>query len=247
IHIVTGPNMAGKSTYMRQVGLIVLMAQIGSFVPCDKAEIGVADRIFTRVGAVDDITLGLSTFMVEMVETSVILHNATRRSLILLDEVGRGTGTSDGISIAWAVTAYIHDSVGARTLFATHFLELTRMANQFARTKNFHVSASERGSDIVFTHRLRPGSTSRSFGVEVARLAGLPDSVVSHAARILESQDTGKSFSAPKKKTQQLSLLSDIVTSPVEDRLRAVAPDELTPKKALELLYELKEMLDEKK
>ena len=246
VHIITGPNMSGKSTYMRQVALVVLMAQVGSFVPCEKAEIGVADRIFTRVGAVDDITLGLSTFMVEMIETSVILHNATRRSLILLDEVGRGTGTSDGISIAWAVTEYIHERLGARTLFATHFLELTRMAEAHQRIQNFYVSAYEKGKDIVFTHKVHKGSADRSFGVEVARLAGLPSSVVQRAGEILSSRPDAEQITPPKKKTQQLSLLPEIIPSPIEERLRSINPDEFTPRKALEMLYELKGMMEKK-
>ncbi|MEW6203650.1 MAG: DNA mismatch repair protein MutS [bacterium] len=247
VHIITGPNMSGKSTYMRQVALVVLMAQVGSFVPCEKAEIGVADRIFTRVGAVDDITLGLSTFMVEMIETSVILHNATRRSLILLDEVGRGTGTSDGISIAWAVTEYIHERLGARTLFATHFLELTGMAELHQRIQNFYVSAYEKGKDIVFTHKVHKGSADRSFGVEVARLAGLPSSVVQRAADILNARPDGGQITPPKKKTQQLSLLPEIIPSPVEERLSGINPDELTPRKALELLYEMKMLMEKGK
>ncbi len=247
IHIITGPNMSGKSTYMRQTALIVLMAQMGSFVPCRSAEIGVVDRIFTRVGAVDDITLGLSTFMVEMVETSVILNNATKRSLILLDEVGRGTSTSDGISIAWAVTEYIHERIGAKTLFATHFNELTQLAERFDRIENLHVSAYERGKEIVFTHKLREGSTDRSFGVEVARLAGLPASVIHRASEVLAAQDTSRRINAPDTKTSQLSLLQDQSPDRIEATLRNVNPDELTPKKALDLVFQLIEMLDENK
>ncbi|MEW5944765.1 MAG: DNA mismatch repair protein MutS [bacterium] len=246
IHVITGPNMSGKSTYMRQIALVVLMAQIGSFVPCASAEIGVADRIFTRVGAVDDITLGLSTFMVEMLETASILHNATRRSLVLLDEVGRGTGTSDGISIAWAVTEYIHERTGARTLFATHFLELTAMAEKFPRIHNFHTSAYEKGAEIVFTHKVRRGSASRSFGVEVARMAALPKEVIRRAGAMLETGAEAARASAPKKQTAQLSLFPEPSPSAVEEKLREINPDELTPKKALELLYELKNTLDEK-
>ncbi|MFA6448225.1 MAG: DNA mismatch repair protein MutS [bacterium] len=246
IHIITGPNMSGKSTYMRQVGLIVLMAQMGSFTPCRSAEIGVVDRIFTRVGAVDDITLGLSTFMVEMVETSVILNNATKRSLILLDEVGRGTSTSDGVSIAWAVTEYLHERIGAKTLFATHFNELTQLADRFDRIMNMHVSAYEKGKEVVFTHKLREGSTDRSFGVEVARLAGLPQSVIRRAAEVLAAQDTSKEIRPPDMKTAQLSLLPD-QPGRVEEVLRNVNADEMTPKKALDLVFQLIEMLDENK
>ncbi len=247
IHIITGPNMSGKSTYMRQTALIVLMAQAGSFVPCASAEIGVVDRIFTRVGAVDDIALGLSTFMVEMVETSVILNNATKRSLILLDEVGRGTSTSDGISIAWAVTEYLHERVGAKTLFATHFNELTQLADRFERIENLHVTAQERGREVVFTHKLRPGSTDRSFGVEVARLAGLPGSVIRRATDVLAAMDTAKEIKPPEMKTAQLSLIADGTPGRIESELRNVNPDDLTPKKALDLVYRLLEILEENK
>lgn len=245
IHIITGPNMSGKSTYMRQVALIVLLAQVGSFVPCRSAEIGVVDRIFTRVGAVDDITLGLSTFMVEMVETSVILNNATKRSLILLDEVGRGTSTADGISIAWAVAEYIHERIGAKTLFATHFNELTQMAEKFERIENHHVSAYEKGHDVVFTHKVRPGSTDRSFGVEVAKLAGLPGSVIRRAMEVLASRDDAREISVPQARAAQMSLVEDQPPGRIEELLRNVNLDELTPKKALDILFRLKEIMEE--
>jgi DNA mismatch repair protein MutS len=245
IHIITGPNMSGKSTYMRQVALIVMMAQIGSFVPAESAEIGVVDRIFTRVGAVDDITLGLSTFMVEMVETSVILNNATKRSLILLDEVGRGTSTSDGVSIAWSVAEYIHDRIGAKTLFATHFNELTHMADRFERIENQHVSAYEKGHDIVFTHKVRPGSTDRSFGVEVAKLAGLPESVIRRAMEALAAQGGAREIEMTEPRAAQLSLVADQPPSRIEELLRNADAEELTPKKALDLVFQLKEIIVE--
>ena len=245
VHIVTGPNMAGKSTYMRQVALIVLMAQAGSFVPAARAEIGAVDRIFTRVGAVDDITLGLSTFMVEMIETSVILNSAGKRSLVLLDEVGRGTGTTDGVSIAWAVTEYLHDRIGALTLFATHFNELTQIADRLSRVKNYHVSAQEKQGGIVFTHRVMPGSTDRSFGVEVARLAGLPGEVIERAGDVLTAQGGETAIKPPPKKAVQMMLIGDTGPSAVEERLRQVAPDSLSPRKALDILYELRDLLDE--
>ncbi|HOX29273.1 MAG TPA: DNA mismatch repair protein MutS, partial [bacterium] len=197
------------------------------------------------VKAVDDITLGLSTFMVEMVETSVILNNATKRSLILLDEVGRGTSTSDGVSIAWAVTEYIHERIGARTLFATHFNELTRMAERFGRIENHHVSAHEKGREVVFTHKLRPGGTDRSFGVEVARLAGLPGSVIGRAMEVLAAHEDHREVNVPDARTAQLSLIPDKPPSRVEELLRSVAPEDVTPKKALDILYRLKEMLEE--
>ncbi len=245
IDIITGPNMSGKSTYMRQVALIVLLAQMGSFVPCESAEIGVVDRIFTRVGAVDDIALGLSTFMVEMVETSLILNNATRASLVLLDEVGRGTGTSDGVGIAWAVVEYLHDRIGCKTLFATHFNEMTRMAESCQRVSNLHVSAVEKNGGIVFTHKLREGGTDRSFGVEVARMAGVPGSVIRRASEITSDSGLIEAVSVPQKKTSQLSLIPDQPPSRIEEILRGVNPDEISPRKALDLVFRLIEMLDE--
>lgn len=244
VHIITGPNMSGKSTYMRQTALIVLMAQIGSYVPCARAEIGVVDRIFTRVGAVDDIALGLSTFMVEMIETSVILHNATRDSLILLDEVGRGTSTSDGVAIAWAATEYIHDRIGAKTLFATHFNELTAMAGRYPRLRNYHVSAREKGADIIFTHKLCEGGTDRSFGVEVAKLAGVPKQVITRALEIMSDGNATRTEAPPTAAPIQLTLLSPVVESRVEAALKNIDPDTLTPKSALETLYRMKEMME---
>lgn len=246
VHIITGPNMAGKSTYMRQVALITLMAQIGCYVPAASAEIGVVDRIFTRVGAVDDIALGLSTFMVEMIETSVILHNASRRSLILLDEVGRGTSTVDGVGIAWAVAEFIHNRIGAKTLFATHFNELTAMEASYPRIRNFHVSAREKGADILFTHKLCAGSTDRSFGVEVAKLAGIPQDVVARAAEIMNTNGRGAAVvPAPPPGPIQLTLLSPVVESRVEAALKGIDPDALTPKKALDTLYSLIDLMNQ--
>ncbi|MCP9472537.1 MAG: DNA mismatch repair protein MutS [Nitrospira sp.] len=194
--ILTGPNMAGKSTYLRQVALIVLMAQLGSFVPATSAHIGVVDRIFTRVGASDNLSGGLSTFMVEMVETAHILNNATRRSLILLDEIGRGTSTYDGLSIAWAVAEYIHDrgKLGARTLFATHYHELAQLALQREGIKNYRVAVQERDGDVIFLHKIIEGGADRSYGIHVAKLAGLPDCVIERATAILsqlEEPETG--------------------------------------------------------
>lgn len=183
--ILTGPNMSGKSSYMRQIGLIVLMAQIGSFVPAESAQIGITDRIFTRVGAVDDIATGQSTFMVEMMETSNILHHATRRSLILLDEIGRGTSTFDGVSIAWSVSEYIAREITARTLFATHYHELNRLSEQIPGVQNYQVSVQENSDGIVFLHKVVPGGADRSYGIEVARLAGLPTQVLTRARELL--------------------------------------------------------------
>jgi DNA mismatch repair protein MutS len=194
IVILTGPNMAGKSTYVRQVGVIAVMAHIGSFVPAAEAEIGLLDRVFTRVGASDDITRGRSTFMVEMQETANILHNATPRSLIILDEIGRGTSTFDGISIAWAVAEYLHNTEGvrAKTLFATHYHELTDLAATLPGVRNCNVLVSERNDQIAFLRRIVPGSADKSYGIQVARLAGLPAEVIERAKEILANLEEGE-------------------------------------------------------
>jgi len=189
--ILTGPNMAGKSTVLRQIGLIVLMAQMGSFVPADAAEIGVVDRLFTRVGASDNLVRGQSTFMVEMSETSAILHSATSRSLVLLDEIGRGTSTYDGVSIAWAVTEHLHDSTGCKTVFATHYHELTQLPETLTGARNFNVRVREVGDQVLFLHALDPGGADRSYGIEVGRLAGLPDAVVKRARTLLRQLEGG--------------------------------------------------------
>jgi DNA mismatch repair protein MutS len=189
--LVTGPNMAGKSTILRQIGLCVLLAQIGSFVPAASARIGVVDRLFTRVGASDNLARGQSTFMVEMSETSAILHNATGRSLVLLDEIGRGTSTYDGVAIAWAVTEHLHDRVGCRTMFATHYHELMQLPETLAHARNFNVAVREIDNGIVFLHRLEPGGTDRSYGIHVAELAGLPSAVVLRARAVLGTLETG--------------------------------------------------------
>jgi DNA mismatch repair protein MutS len=189
--VLTGPNMAGKSTVLRQVGLCVLLAQMGSFVPAKRAVIGVTDRLFTRVGASDNLVRGQSTFMVEMSETSAILHGATRRSLVLLDEIGRGTSTYDGVAIAWAVTEHLHNVVGCKTIFATHYHELTQLTEQLAHARNWNVAVRELGDDIVFLHRLEPGGADRSYGIHVGRLAGLPDAVVRRASQVLGLLEAG--------------------------------------------------------
>jgi DNA mismatch repair protein MutS len=185
--VVTGPNMAGKSTVMRQTALIALLAQTGSFVPARRARVGIVDRIFTRVGASDDLARGRSTFMVEMTETSAILHNATRRSLVVLDEIGRGTSTFDGVSIAWAVAEHLHDAIGCRTLFATHYHELQDLARERPAVRNLTVAVREVGEQVVFLRRLVEGGASRSYGIEVAKLAGLPAEVVGRAREILRN------------------------------------------------------------
>ena len=189
--IVTGPNMAGKSTILRQIGLCVLLAQMGSFVPAMSARIGVIDRLFTRVGASDNLARGQSTFMVEMSETSAILHNATARSLVLLDEIGRGTSTYDGVAIAWAVSEHLHDKIGCRTMFATHYHELMQLPEKLAHARNLNVAVREAGDGIVFLHRLEPGGTDRSYGIHVAELAGLPSAVVHRAKEVLGTLETG--------------------------------------------------------
>ncbi len=212
--ILTGPNMSGKSTFIRQVALIVLMAQIGSFVPADSASIGIVDRIFTRVGASDEIARGQSTFMVEMVETANILHNATDRSLLILDEIGRGTSTYDGLAIAWAIVEYIHNhpQLRARTLFATHYHELTDLAERLPHVANYNVAVTEQGDRVVFLHKIIPGPADRSYGVHVAQLAGLPKSVITRAREILNDLEAsgaaGPRRSNAPPTVYQLSLFS---------------------------------------
>lgn len=248
--IVTGPNMAGKSTYLRQVALITLMAQIGSFVPATAARIGVVDRIFTRVGASDNLVRGESTFMVEMIETAAILNTATARSLIVLDEIGRGTSTFDGISIAWSVAEHIHDHVRAKTLFATHYHELTELASKLEGARNVSVAVREWGGKVVFLYRIVDGGADHSYGIQVARLAGLPPEVLDRARHILESLESG----APSLSglPEQLYLFGPASTgaapaapepSRVEQELEAVNPDDLSPREAQELLYHLKRLL----
>ena len=214
--ILTGPNMAGKSTYMRQNALIVILAQIGSFVPADAAKIGVVDKIFTRVGAVDDLSLGQSTFMVEMNETAFILNSATEKSLILLDEIGRGTSTYDGVAIAWSVAEYIATKIKARTIFATHYHELNVMSSIFPQIKNYRVTISENDGEIIFLRKVIEGSASKSYGIQVAKMAGLPPSVIKTAEEMMTKMqlDYSKDLSANKRKNKgpvaevpQLSLL----------------------------------------
>jgi DNA mismatch repair protein MutS len=189
--LLTGPNMAGKSTLLRQVGLCVVLAQMGAFVPCRRASIGVVDRLFTRVGASDNLVRGQSTFMVEMSETSAILHAATGRSLVLLDEIGRGTSTYDGVAIAWAVTECLHNTIGCKTIFATHYHELTQLTEELEHVRNFNVAVREVGEEIVFLHRLEPGGADRSYGIHVGRLAGLPEPVVTRAWQVLTLLEAG--------------------------------------------------------
>ena len=189
--LITGPNMAGKSTYLRQVALITLMAQIGSYVPAASAEVGLVDRIFTRIGASDDIARGQSTFMVEMNETALILNNATERSLVILDEIGRGTSTFDGLSIAWSVAEHLHDRIGARALFATHYHEITALAQSRSAVQNYNVAVKEWNQQIIFLRKILPGSAEKSYGIQVARLAGLPENVINRAREVLAQLESG--------------------------------------------------------
>lgn len=247
--MITGPNMGGKSTYMRQTALIVLMAYIGCFVPADSAEIGPIDRIFTRIGASDDLASGRSTFMVEMTETATILHHATEHSLVLMDEIGRGTSTYDGLSLAWACADYLATKIKALTLFATHYFELTELAEQLPGLANVHLDAVEHGDSIVFMHHVQDGAASKSFGLQVAQLAGVPKAVIKQARHKLSELEQHGSTASVKAEVKtastviqpQLSLLE--TEHPVVEQLRDINPDDLTARQALELLYQLKQQL----
>jgi DNA mismatch repair protein MutS len=252
--IITGPNMGGKSTYMRQVALIVLLAHVGSFVPAAEAVIGPIDRIFTRIGAADDLAGGRSTFMVEMTEAANILHNAGPKSLILMDEIGRGTSTFDGLSLAWAIARHIATRLSAFTLFATHYFELTSLAQEVDGCANVHLDATEHGDGIVFLHAVKDGPANRSYGLQVAQLAGVPHEVILQARHYLESleaeRDTravieGGEYGSPQR---ELPLLPPAPRDPVAEELRAqiqaLDPDSLSPKAALEALYELRALID---
>jgi DNA mismatch repair protein MutS len=245
ILLLTGPNMGGKSTYLRQTALIVILAQMGSFVPARSARLSVVDRVFTRIGASDNLARGRSTFMVEMTETAAILHTATPRSLILLDEVGRGTSTYDGLAIAWAAIEYLHTRVRAKTLFATHYFELTELAGELSGVKNFHVSVKETGGGIVFLRKVEPGAADRSYGIEVAKLAGLPNEVITRARDVLaeheaaERELTAHLSPGATPPATQLTIFTPL-SQPVLDKLREVDLNRLTPLEALNLLAELK-------
>ncbi|NNU79082.1 DNA mismatch repair protein MutS [Halovulum dunhuangense] len=252
VWLLTGPNMAGKSTFLRQNALIALLAQAGCYVPADEAHIGIVDQLFSRVGAADDLARGRSTFMVEMVETAAILNQAGRNALVILDEIGRGTATYDGLSIAWATLEHLHDVNRCRTLFATHYHELTALAEKLAGLRNATVAVREWEGEVVFLHEVREGAADRSYGVQVARLAGLPDAVIARARTVLEALEEGDRGQGGKAKAlvDDLPLFSAAPApmpvrekpSPALERLRAVLPDELTPREALELIYELKAM-----
>jgi DNA mismatch repair protein MutS len=246
--IITGPNMAGKSTYLRQVALIVLMAQIGSFVPADEAQIGLVDRIFTRIGAQDEISAGQSTFMVEMVETANLLNHATSRSLLVLDEVGRGTSTYDGISIAWAVVEHVHNhpDLRCKTLFATHYHELTQLADLLPRIRNYNVAVAEERGNVVFLRRILPGGADRSYGIHVAQLAGLPKVVVHRAQEILHELEQASRAPGSARRTievRQLPLFA--VGNPLAEELRELDVSSMTPLEAINKLYELQKQAQE--
>jgi DNA mismatch repair protein MutS len=251
--IITGPNMAGKSTYLRQVALIVLMAQMGCFVPASEAKIGVVDRVFSRIGALDNIMKGQSTFMVEMMETARILNQATSRSLVVLDEIGRGTSTFDGLSIAWAVAEYLHDHplLRPKTLFATHYHELTELALTKERVKNYNVAVKEWGGEIIFLRKIVEGGTNRSYGIQVARLAGLPAKVIDRAKEILSNLEKGEldAMGMPKIATTKFPSLKpkpplqpSLFHQPdsIRSELAKLRTDGLTPLEALNILDQLK-------
>jgi DNA mismatch repair protein MutS len=254
VQIITGPNMAGKSTYIRQAALLTLMAQIGSFIPASEARIGIADRIFARVGASDELSKGQSTFMVEMTEAARILNSASERSLVILDEIGRGTSTYDGISLAWSMTEFLHDHLKSRTLFATHYHELTELTQTLKQASNWNVAVHEQDGEIVFLHKIVEGSANKSYGIHVARLAGVPDQIIHRANQILSTLEkdhidacSGKTTIPPRPQKQssqqQLSLFGN-ATHPVLDEIRDLNVDQMTPLAALEELYRIREQLN---
>jgi DNA mismatch repair protein MutS len=240
VRVITGPNMSGKSTYLRQAALIALLAQMGSFVPAASAVIGLVDRIFTRIGAQDEIHAGQSTFMVEMIEAANILHHATPRSLLILDEIGRGTSTYDGVSIAWAVVEYIHNhpQLRAKTLFATHYHELTQLADLLPGVRNYNVAVSEADGTVVFLHKIIPGGADRSYGIHVAQLAGLPRPVIQRAGEIMAEleKSSGQAVRINPHAAQQAALFPE--TSPLLDELKSLDVNGLSPIEALNKLFE---------
>jgi DNA mismatch repair protein MutS len=253
IAVITGPNMAGKSTYLRQNALIVVLAQMGAYVPARSAHVGIVDRLFSRVGAADDLARGRSTFMVEMVETAAILNQATPRSLVILDEIGRGTATFDGLSIAWATVEHLHEANKSRALFATHFHELTKLAGKLSRLTNLTVRVTEWNGDVVFLHEVVQGAADRSYGIQVAKLAGLPAAVVSRAGALLAELEAGERSAPVEKMMDDLPLFASVMqataaapvsTGTARDELRAeldgMDPDDMSPREALDALYTLK-------
>jgi DNA mismatch repair protein MutS len=243
--IITGPNMGGKSTYMRQTALIVLLAHIGSFVPAEQATIGPVDRIFTRIGASDDLATGRSTFMVEMTETANILNNATEQSLVLMDEIGRGTSTFDGMSLAWACARHLATQLHAFTLFATHYFELTTLPESLPHCANVHLDAVEHGDSIIFMHSVKEGPANQSYGLQVAQLAGVPREVVQQAKhKLLELEQVGAERSEHAPEVEQMPLFESSKTHPLESAVELLDPDEMSPREALQALYKLKALLE---
>jgi DNA mismatch repair protein MutS len=248
--LITGPNMGGKSTFMRQTALIVLLAHCGCYVPATSAKIGEIDRIMTRIGASDDLAGGRSTFMVEMTETANILHNATAKSLVLLDEIGRGTSTFDGLSLAWAVAKQLLEKNRSYTLFATHYFELTRIVDEFKHAANVHLDAVEHANNIVFMHKVEDGAANQSYGLQVAQLAGIPRSVITAAKRKLVQLETNQ-LSVPGAHTMpQTDMFATVMPEvelplhPAIIELEAIQADDLTPKQALDLLYKLQALVN---
>jgi DNA mismatch repair protein MutS len=248
ILLMTGPNMGGKSTYLRMAALLVVMAQCGSFVPAERMRVGLVDRIYTRIGASDNVARGRSTFMVEMTETAAILNTATAKSLVLLDEMGRGTATYDGLSLAWSAVEHLHDRIGARTLFATHYHELTLLADRLPKLKNVRVTVKENAGGIVFLHTIEAGAASKSYGIEVARLAGLPNAVISRAREVLklheraETQQVATAMRDEPAKQMQMTMFTPL-SQRIVDRIEELDVDDMTPREALNLLAELKREL----
>jgi DNA mismatch repair protein MutS len=244
--LITGPNMGGKSTYLRMAALLVVMAQMGCFVPAERMRLGLVDRIYTRIGASDNVARGRSTFMVEMTETAAILNTATNRSLVLLDEMGRGTATYDGLSLAWATVEYLHDRIGARTLFATHYHELTLLAERLERLTNLRVTVKETAGGIVFLHTVEAGPASKSYGIEVAKLAGLPAGVIARAREVLKVHERAETQqvreASPAAAQMQMTMFTPL-SQRIVDRLAEADVDGLTPREALNLLAELQREL----
>jgi DNA mismatch repair protein MutS len=243
--VITGPNMGGKSTYMRQAALIAVLAHIGSFVPADSLTIGPIDRIFTRIGASDDIAGGRSTFMVEMTETATILNNATAASLVLMDEIGRGTSTFDGLSLAWAAAHHMGEQIGAFTLFATHYFELTALAEEIPACRNVHLDATEHKGQLVFLHAVKPGPANQSYGLQVASLAGVPNAVIRRARGYLASLESQQTADSPQAQLPFTSAPAD-ESDPLGDAIDGIEPDSLSPRDALDALYTLKKLRDDR-
>jgi DNA mismatch repair protein MutS len=248
VAVITGPNMGGKSTYLRQAALILILAQMGSFVPADRALLPIVDRVFTRIGAADNLARGRSTFMVEMTETATILNTATSNSFIVLDEIGRGTSTYDGLALAWAVVEYIHDHIRAKTLFATHYHELTALAGQLSGIRNLHVSVKESNDQILFIRKVEPGAADKSYGIEVARLAALPLQVIERARVVLLHHERREHSVSEELTPDDLRApvqikLFEPVNQVLADRIRALHLNEMRPIEALQILHELQQEL----